>query len=138
MPGAHNAQNAAAAYLICRSVGAPRRYRLSHGDLLGLPHRQLAAVIDEVRYVNDSKATNPEAAASTFSYNEIYWIAGGRAKEGPLDVIHPFLPHVDAYLIGGPRITLLGNLPIASMSSCVATWRRLRRAPPEMPPVTMP
>ena len=69
----------------------------------GLPHRQqLAAVIDGVRYVNDSKATNPEAAAKALSsYNEIYWIAGGRAKEGPLDVIHPFLPHVKrAYLIG--------------------------------------
>ena len=90
MPGAHNAQNAAAAYLVCRSVGAP------HDDIVsametypGLPHRQqLAAVIDGVRYVNDSKATNPEAAAKALSsYNEIYWIAGGRAKEGPLDVI---------------------------------------------------
>ena len=104
LPGAHNAQNSAAAYLVCKSVGVP------HDDIVaaiatypGLPHRQqLAAVIDGVRYVNDSKATNPEAAAKALSsYDEIYWIAGGRAKEGPLDVIHPFLPHVKrAYLIG--------------------------------------
>ena len=114
LPGAHNAQNAAAAYLVCRSVGAP------HDDIVsametypGLPHRQqLAAVIDGVRYVNDSKATNPEAAAKALSsYNEIYWIAGGRAKEGPLDVIHPFLPHVKrAYLIGESADHLAGQL----------------------------
>ena len=114
LPGAHNAQNAAAAYLVCRSVGAP------HDDIVaamepypGLPHRQQrAAVIDGVRYVNDSKATNPEAAAKALSsYNEIYWIAGGRAKEGPLDVIHPFLPHVKrAYLIGEAADHLAGQL----------------------------
>ena len=64
LPGAHNAQNSAAAYLVCKSVGVP------HDDIVAaiatsrLPHRQqLAAVIDGVRYVNDSKATNPEAAA---------------------------------------------------------------------------
>ena len=104
LPGAHNAQNAAAAYLVCKSVGMPHdNIVAAMATYPGLPHRQqLAAVIDGVRYVNDSKATNPEAAAKALSsYDEIYWIAGGRAKEGPLDVIHPFLPHVKrAYLIG--------------------------------------
>ena len=104
LPGAHNGQNAAAAYLVCKSVG------VSYDDIAaymvtypGLPHRQqLAAVIDGVSYINDSKATNPEAAAKALSsYVDIYWIAGGRAKEGPLDAIHPFLSHVKrAYLIG--------------------------------------
>ena len=104
LPGAHNAQNAAAAYLVCKSVGVPNDDIVAAiATYPGLPHRQqLAAVIDGVRYVNDSKATNPEAAAKALSsYDEIYWIAGGRAKQGSLDVIYPFLPHVKrAYLIG--------------------------------------
>ena len=102
--GAHNAQNAAAAYYVCRSVGVPcENIAAWMATYPGLPHRQqLAAVIDGVRYVNDSKATNPEAAAKALSsYDEIYWIAGGRAKGGTLDAIHPFLQHVQrAYLIG--------------------------------------
>jgi UDP-N-acetylmuramoylalanine--D-glutamate ligase len=69
----------------------------------GLPHRQeRVAKIDGILYVNDSKATNPEAAAKALAcYRPIYWIVGGRAKEGGLD---PVLPHLDrvaeAFLIG--------------------------------------
>ena len=55
-----------------------------------------------VRYVNDSKATNPEAAARALaSFDRIYWIAGGRPKEGGLEPLWPFLDRVrHAYLIG--------------------------------------
>ena len=69
------------------------------------------AVIDGVRYVNDSKATNPEAAAKALSsYNDIYWIAGGRAKEGGLEVLHPYLPRVRrAFLIGEAAERLAGH-----------------------------
>ena len=64
--------------------------------------QQLAAVIDGVKYVNDSKATNPEAAAKALSsYDDILWIAGGRGKEGSLAPLYPYLPRVRrAYLIG--------------------------------------
>jgi UDP-N-acetylmuramoylalanine--D-glutamate ligase len=60
------------------------------------------AVLDGVRYVNDSKATNAEAAARALaSFERIYWIAGGRPKEGGLDAMLPWLERVrHAYLIG--------------------------------------
>ena len=49
----------------------------------GLAHRQqLAAIIDGIRYINDSKATNTDAASHALSsYKTIYWIAGGLAKK---------------------------------------------------------
>lgn len=104
LPGSHNAQNAAAAYAATKAAG------LSRADIVagirsypGLPHRQeLVASIDGVRYVNDSKATNPEAAAKALgSYPVIYWIAGGKPKEGGLEAIEPFLPRIRrAFLIG--------------------------------------
>ncbi len=114
LPGAHNGQNAAAAYLVCKSVGVRcDDIAACMATYPGLPHRQqLAAVVDGVRYVNDSKATNPEAAAKALSsYVEIYWIAGGLAKEGPLDALHPFLPNVKrAYLIGEAADRLAAQL----------------------------
>ena len=72
----------------------------------------MAAVIDGVQYVNDSKATNPEAAAKALSsYDDIYWIAGGRAKEGGLEALHPYLPRVRrAFLIGEAAERLAGQL----------------------------
>ena len=104
LPGTHNAQNASAAYAAARIVGlrpdaicdAMRRFP-------GLAHRQqLAAEIDSVRYVNDSKATNAEAAARALSsYQNIYWIIGGLPKEGGLDAARPFFDRVrHAFLIG--------------------------------------
>jgi UDP-N-acetylmuramoylalanine--D-glutamate ligase len=69
----------------------------------GLVHRQeLVSVVDGVTYVNDSKATNADAAAKALAcYDAIYWIAGGRPKEGGLKAA---LPHLDrvrhAFLIG--------------------------------------
>ena len=45
-----------------------------------------SATLDGVQFVNDSKATNPDAAARALaSFERIYWIAGGRPKEGGLD-----------------------------------------------------
>ena len=48
----------------------------------GLAHRQeLVATIDGVRYINDSKATNADAAEKALAcYEAIYWIAGGAAE----------------------------------------------------------
>ena len=104
LPGVHNAQNAAAAYAAARAVGVPSQVIAAALETYpGLPHRQqLSAVIDGVRYVNDSKATNPEAAAKALSsYEDIYWIAGGRAKEGGLEALHPYLSRVRrVFLIG--------------------------------------
>lgn len=104
LPGAHNHQNACAAYAACRAVGlAPRDIEAAFHSFRGLPHRsQLVAEIDGVRYVNDSKATNIDAAAKALqAFERIRWIAGGLGKEGGISTLTPYLEHVKkAYLIG--------------------------------------
>ncbi len=104
LPGRHNWQNACAAYAACRSLG------LSVEEILkgiaaypGLAHRQeLVAEINGVRYVNDSKATNADAAAKALDcYDEVYWIAGGLPKEGGIGTLSPYFPRIrHAFLIG--------------------------------------
>ena len=104
LPGAHNAQNASAAFAAAHSAGiASDAICDAMRSFPGLAHRQEpVAEIDGIRYVNDSKATNPEAAAKALSsYDRIYWIAGGLAKEGGLDAVLPYLGRVrHVFLIG--------------------------------------
>lgn len=104
LPGTHNAQNASAAYAAARMAGLqPAEICDAMRSFPGLAHRQeLVADIDGVLYVNDSKATNSEAAAKALSsYENIYWIAGGQAKEDGLASALPFLNRVrHAFLIG--------------------------------------
>jgi UDP-N-acetylmuramoylalanine--D-glutamate ligase len=104
LPGRHNAQNAAAAYAAARATGLPLKPIIEGlRSYPGLPHRQqIVATIDGVRYVNDSKATNPDATANALaSYDSIYWIAGGLGKDGGLDQLLPYLPRIEhAFLIG--------------------------------------
>ena len=104
LPGAHNWQNAAAAFAACRAIGLqPAVIAACLRSFPGLAHRQEAlTVIDGVLYVNDSKATNADAAAKALAcYDAIYWIAGGRAKDGSLRGLEPFFDRiVHAFLIG--------------------------------------
>ena len=104
LPGAHNHQNACAAYAACRAVGlAPRQIEAAFHTFSGLPHRsQTVARIGGVRYVNDSKATNVDAAAKALqAFDRIRWIAGGLGKEGGIAALAPYLGRVaKAYLIG--------------------------------------
>ncbi len=104
LPGAHNWQNAAAAYAAARVLGAtPEAILPALRRFAGLRHRlQEVGRIDGVRFINDSKATNPEAAAKALAcFERIYWIAGGQPKQDDLDAVLPFLGRVHrAYLIG--------------------------------------
>ena len=104
LPGVHNAQNAAAAYCAARAVGlATNEIAGAISNFQGLAHRQeIAAIIDGVCYINDSKATNLDATARALAcYKTIYWIAGGLAKEGGLEPIEPHLSNIrHAFLIG--------------------------------------
>ncbi|WP_112872688.1 UDP-N-acetylmuramoyl-L-alanine--D-glutamate ligase [Paracoccus endophyticus] len=104
LPGAHNHQNACAAYAACRSVGlSPREIEAAFVTFAGLPHRsQTLAVIGDVRWVNDSKATNVDAAAKALlAFDRIRWIAGGLGKDGGIAALAPHLGRVaKAYLIG--------------------------------------
>ncbi|THK34503.1 UDP-N-acetylmuramoyl-L-alanine--D-glutamate ligase [Ensifer sp. MPMI2T] len=102
--GGHNAQNAAAAIAACLAVGVDEKDIVAGlRSFPGLNHRmQPVGKKGEVVFVNDSKATNADAAAPALSsYNRIYWIAGGLPKEGGITSLAPFFPKiVKAYLIG--------------------------------------
>jgi UDP-N-acetylmuramoylalanine--D-glutamate ligase len=102
--GEHNWQNAAMAYAcVSPFVGEPGRLEDAFRSFPGLPHRmEDVGRLGRVQFVNDSKATNPDAASKALaSYERIYWIAGGRAKDGGLGAMEPFFPRIaKAYLIG--------------------------------------
>jgi len=104
LPGAHNHQNACAAYAACRTLGlAPRVIEKAFQSFAGLPHRsQIVGEKDGVRFVNDSKATNVDAAAKALTaFENIRWICGGLEKEGGLDSLLPATGAVrKAYVIG--------------------------------------
>lgn len=102
--GAHNRQNLAAAWAAARVLGcAPEALFEALAGFAGLPHRiEVVAQIDGVLFVNDSKATNPDAAArSLASFDAIHWIAGGRPKPGGFASLLPLTGNVRAgYFIG--------------------------------------
>ncbi len=104
LPGAHNHQNACAAFAAARTVGlGPRAIEAALHSYPGLPHRsQRVGEKDGVAYVNDSKATNVDSAAKALqAFKAIRWICGGLQKEGGLEAL---LPHAGAvrraYVIG--------------------------------------
>lgn len=104
LPGAHNHQNACAAYAAARALGlGPRQIEPGLQSYTGLPHRsQVIAELKGVRFVNDSKATNVDAAIKALgAFKNIRWICGGLMKEGGLSALHPHLGNVSkAYVIG--------------------------------------
>ena len=104
LPGAHNHQNACAAYAAARTLGiAPRQVEAALASYPGLAHRsELVATWRGVKIVNDSKATNVDSAGKALSsFERIHWIAGGRPKEGGIAALRPLFPRVaKAYLIG--------------------------------------
>ena len=104
LPGAHNHQNACAAYAACRTLGlAPKLIEGALHSFAGLPHRsQLVGERAGVRFVNDSKATNVDSAAKALqAFPKVRWIAGGMGKDGGLAGLQPALGSVvKAYLIG--------------------------------------
>ncbi|MGQ9365407.1 UDP-N-acetylmuramoyl-L-alanine--D-glutamate ligase [Azospirillum sp. ST 5-10] len=104
LPGRHNWQNAAAAYAACRAAGiAAATVVAAMKSFPGLAHRQqLVREAGGVRFVNDSKATNADAAEKALTtYEAIYWILGGRAKDTGLDGLEAHLGAVrHAFLIG--------------------------------------
>jgi len=104
LPGAHNWQNAAIAYAAVRPlVKDPSQIAGAMTSFPGLAHRiELVGRIGRVRFVNDSKATNADAAARALAcYDDVYWIAGGKPKEGGIESLKSFFPRIKkAYLIG--------------------------------------
>ena len=104
LKGSHNAQNAAAAIGACIAVGVSiEEIQAGLRSFPGLKHRmQPVGRKGSVTFVNDSKATNADAAAPALSsYDRIFWIAGGLPKSGGIASLAPLFPRiVKAYLIG--------------------------------------
>jgi UDP-N-acetylmuramoylalanine--D-glutamate ligase len=104
LPGRHNWQNASAAYAAVRALGLTVQDAVDGlMSFPGLAHRmETVGVIGRVRFVNDSKATNADAARQAMSsYPRFYWIAGGRAKSVGIDDLTDLFSGVaKAYLIG--------------------------------------
>lgn len=119
LKGAHNAQNVCAVVAALLKLGMdPTKLADAIRSFPGLAHRmEPVASHRGVSFVNDSKATNADAAARALgSFDRIYWIAGGRAKSDGIDALNGFFPQiVKTYLVGEAQdrfaSTLEGHVP---------------------------
>ena len=132
LAGKHNAQNACAAYAATRALGVDARLIANAlNTFAGLPHRlERVGAIQGVRFINDSKATNANAAAQALAvYPRVHWIAGGVAKEGGIEELAPFFPRIArAYLIGQSAgqfaDTLKGHAPVTMSGDLESAARK--------------
>jgi UDP-N-acetylmuramoylalanine--D-glutamate ligase len=89
-PGLHNVANALAATALARVHGVPAA-AVAEGLRAFRPGEHRAVVVGEwenIRYVNDSKATNPHAAASSLgAYASVVWLVGGQLKGASIDAL---------------------------------------------------
>jgi len=131
LPGRHNWQNAAAAYAAARALGIPEQVA-AQGLMTfpGLAHRmETVGRIGQVRFVNDSKATNADATRQALSsYPKVYWIAGGQPKAGGIGGLTDLFAVVaKAYLIGAAEdefaATLHGQVPFSRCGTMDAAVR---------------
>jgi UDP-N-acetylmuramoylalanine--D-glutamate ligase len=112
--GAHNAQNAAAATAAALALGlAPAEIAAGIRSYASLPHRmeQLGSA-GKVVFINDSKATNADSTRGALAGGEgIFWILGGKAKDGGIEELRPLFPAVaKAYLVGEATETFAATL----------------------------
>jgi UDP-N-acetylmuramoylalanine--D-glutamate ligase len=112
LPGAHNAQNAAAAAAMAASLGVPPE-KIAEGIATypGLPHRQerVAEIAGKI-FINDSKATNADSAACALvCYDRLIWIAGGQAKQGGITPLVEYFPRIALALLIGRDAPILAE-----------------------------
>ena len=138
LPGAHNHQNAGAAWGACRALGlSPRAIEAGLASFGGLPHRsQVVAERNGVVFVNDSKATNVDAAARALAaFPRIRWIAGGLGKEGGIAALAPHLAAVTkAYLVGHSAREFALQIGAVPHEICGDVGTAVRRAAEEAEP----
>jgi UDP-N-acetylmuramoylalanine--D-glutamate ligase len=118
--GRHNVQNALAASAAALSLGlSAAEVAAALATFPGLPHRlEEIGRIGRTLYINDSKATNADSAATALAAfdRDVLWILGGRPKQGGITSLTSFFPRVTkAYLIGEATeefaATLGGKVP---------------------------
>jgi UDP-N-acetylmuramoylalanine--D-glutamate ligase len=112
--GLHNAQNACAVYIAARRAGlSPDQIEAGFNSFPGLAHRmEEVGHKGRVVFINDSKATNADAAEKALSsFPRIYWIAGGQAKAGGIAPLEPWFGRIArAYLIGQDAVELAATI----------------------------
>ncbi len=89
-PAPHFVANALAAAALARSHGVSTLAVQEglRGFRPGAHRISEVAEVDAVRYVDDSKATNPHAAQSSLAaYDAVVWVAGGLAKGATFDAL---------------------------------------------------
>ncbi len=122
LKGAHNHQNACAAYAACRALRlGPRQIEGGLISFPGLAHRmERIGEARGVTFVNDSKATNADAAEKALlAYENIRWIAGGQAKEGGIAPLASLFDRIAcAYLIGEAAPVFAGTLDKTPSKCC--------------------
>jgi UDP-N-acetylmuramoylalanine--D-glutamate ligase len=112
IPGAHNVSNALAAVAVGLLFGLePGAIRAAAAEFQGVEHRlESVAVVDGVRFVNDSQGTQPDAVIAALRAFDapVVLIAGGRDKGVDLDALGPVVAEraVAAVVIGetGPDL----------------------------------
>jgi UDP-N-acetylmuramoylalanine--D-glutamate ligase len=122
LKGRHNWQNACMAYGAAHALGiGTEAIASAMRSFPGLAHRmQQVARAGDIAFVNDSKATNADAAEKALSsFEDIYWIAGGIAKAGGIEPLRPLFSRVArSYLIGQAAAdfakTLDGAMPVTN------------------------
>lgn len=132
LQGPHNLQNVAVAVAIAEALGlSEAQWRPALASFKGLEHRmEIAAQINDVLYVNDSKATNPASAAPALAaYRKIHWILGGKPKDDSLSECAGNFGHVvKAYTIGeaGPAFAkeLARDMPVDNCELLVTAVKR--------------
>ncbi|MDF2964810.1 MAG: murD [Rickettsiaceae bacterium] len=104
LQGNHNLENILASFAVAKSLGCREHAILEAVDKFqGLPHRmQFIAETENIRFYNDSKATNADSAEKSLgSLENIYWLAGGLPKEGGIESLIYLKDRIKkAYLFG--------------------------------------
>ncbi|MEX2519769.1 MAG: UDP-N-acetylmuramoyl-L-alanine--D-glutamate ligase, partial [Paracoccaceae bacterium] len=135
LQGRHNHQNACAAWAAARALGlGPKAISAALVSFPGLPHRmERVGEAGGVVYVNDSKATNADAAEKALStYERIRWIAGGVPKEGGIAPLAPLFSRVaKTYLIGQATAEFAETLGSAPHERCGDLATAIARAAAE-------
>ena len=146
--GAHNGQNAAFAFAAARALDIDAAtIGRAMASFPGLAHRmEQVGRLGRVLFVNDSKATNADAAEKALlSFHDIFWIVGGKAKAGGIEPLRPLFGRIaKAYLIGASSDefarTLEGAVPFersGTLSEAVTAATRDATASDAAEPVAL-
>ena len=134
--GQHNAQNAAAAVAAVAVLGfSPAELQRGLTSFPGLAHRmEEIARRGRTLFINDSKATNADSTEKALATWEsgIYWILGGKPKEGGIQSLQSYFPRVaKAYLIGEATEAFAANfgtaVPVERSGTLAAALRAAAR-----------